>query len=198
MAERAGWRRGAGGLREIVISKLADPDAFVRRAAAEVLRRDAAADNIGPLLKLWSATPAEDTLLIHTVRMALRDNLRSPHIFEMATRNVRGRPEEMAKLADVCLGLPKQQAARFLFGFVSNEGAESPRMTAYLHHAARYLAADSLPRLYAHVLTFRNRGGSIERRVLRSLYRALQERGIKPPQEIAAWGLATARKLIGS
>jgi putative heme-binding domain-containing protein len=198
LAERRDLRRGGGGLREIVISKLSDPDAFVRRAAAETLRRHAATENIGPLLTLWSATPDDDTLLIHTVRMALRDNLRNSNVFALATRNVRERPEDMAKLADVCLGLPKKQAAEFLFDFVRNEGAESPRMTAYLHHAARYLAADSLPRLYAHALKVRNRGGSIERRVLRSLYRALQERGTKPPQQIAAWGLTTARKLIGS
>jgi len=198
LTERADLRRGGDGLREIVISKLADSDAFVRRAAAETLRRNAAAENIGPLLKLWSATPAEDTQLIHTVRMALRDNLRNSNVFAIATRNISDRPDDMARLADVCLGLPKKQAARFLFAFVRKEGAKSQRMTAYLQHATRYLAADSLPRLYTHALTFRNTGGSLERRVLRSLYRALLERGTQPPPEIAAWGLATAQKLIES
>jgi putative heme-binding domain-containing protein len=198
LAERADWNRGGADLGKTARNKLADPDAFVRRAAAEALRRHAATENIAPLLKLWSATLDEDTLLIHTVRMALRDNLRNPNAFAMATRTARDRPEDLARLADVCLGLPNRQAARFLFGFVRNEGAESPRMSAFLRHATRFLTADSLPKLYAHALAFRNRGGSIERRVLRSLYGALQERRTKPPQAIAAWGLATARKLIES
>ena len=198
LTERADFRRGGKGLHAIVISKLADPDAFVRRAAVATLRRNATAENIRPLLKLWTATPAEDTQLIHTVRMALRDNLQNSNVFAIATRNTGNRPEDIAKLADVSLGLPKRQAAQFLFVFVRNEGAKSPRMTVFLRHAARYLAADSLPKLYTHALTFRNAGGSVERRILRAVYGGLQERGTKPPQKIAAWGLETAQKLIES
>ena len=69
-------RKPAGSVLEAVRKHLADPDAIVARCAAEVLAIAPAPENFRPLLDLRRRTPAEDDHLIHSTRMAIRDQLR--------------------------------------------------------------------------------------------------------------------------
>ncbi|HXT58607.1 MAG TPA: HEAT repeat domain-containing protein, partial [Pirellulales bacterium] len=81
LAERPEWTSEKFDLAALVRGKLSDEDAFVRRAAADALGRHPRIESVEPLLKLWAATPADDTHLIHVVRMSLRDHLLSPGMY---------------------------------------------------------------------------------------------------------------------
>src|SRR5262249_21783031 len=63
----------SSGLHQVILDGLKDKDPFVERAAADALSTHPAPENIGLLLELRHKIPAEDTLLVHTVRMALRN-----------------------------------------------------------------------------------------------------------------------------
>ena len=93
LAERENWSDSGGKLdvAGLMRSKLSDDDAFVRRAAADALGRHPQVESIEPLLALWSGEPADDTHLIHVVRMALRDHLLSPGMYEQAKPLLDGR-----------------------------------------------------------------------------------------------------------
>jgi putative heme-binding domain-containing protein len=65
-------------LHAILVAGLNDSDAFVQRAAAEALGTHPEPANIRPLLDLRHRVPLDDTHLLHMVRMALRDQLRTP------------------------------------------------------------------------------------------------------------------------
>src|SRR5438045_3453190 len=59
---------------------LRDASPHVRRVAVEALGRHPAWSAMRPLLELRSQVPPEDTHLLYTVRVALRDHLRDPAI----------------------------------------------------------------------------------------------------------------------
>ena len=61
LAERADWDASDPTVAELVRRKLFDPDAFVRRAAADALGRHPHSANVPLLLRLWAQTPSEDT-----------------------------------------------------------------------------------------------------------------------------------------
>ena len=80
-------------LAKLVREKLADDDAFVRRAAADCLGRHPEQSNVKPLLDLWRTTSADDPQLIHTIRMALRDHLKLPELLAaVASRDPKFEP----------------------------------------------------------------------------------------------------------
>lgn len=77
LAERKMWSEQNGQTARV---RLIDPDAFVRRAAADALGRHPTAKYVPPLLAAWEDAPAEDPHLIYTIRLALRSHLREPAV----------------------------------------------------------------------------------------------------------------------
>src|SRR5262249_44046016 len=96
---------------------LKDGDAMVRRNAAEALGQHPSSANLRPLLDLRQAAPAEDTHLVHVVRMALRDQLRADSAWaELASG---GWSERDARaIADVATGVPTAASAHYLLRHV--------------------------------------------------------------------------------
>ena len=72
LAERPKWTDADAAW---VVAALKDPDGFVRRAAADALGRHPDSSRYEPLLAALAAAPNEDSLLRHTLKMALRDHL---------------------------------------------------------------------------------------------------------------------------
>jgi putative heme-binding domain-containing protein len=129
---------------ELALAALKDPDPLVQRTAADVLGRHPSADNLLPLLDLRSAAPAQDTHLIHVVRMALRDNLRPPETWKVVASLP---PERRAGLADVALGVPTAEAAAFLLTSIKGQLPQGSGSSDAVRHVARYgtkITTDSL------------------------------------------------------
>src|SRR5439155_19939263 len=79
--------------------------------------------------------PAQDTHLIHVVRMALRDNLRPAEAWKV----VAALPEERrAPLADVALGVPSPEAAAFLLTSMNGKPPRGEAGIDVVRHVARH------------------------------------------------------------
>ena len=91
-----------------------------RRVAAEALERHPAIDNIKLLADLWQRTPVEDTHLIQTCRIALRDQLAAPGMYVRLNHTpVPGGDLKLrGEMADVSLGVPTADSARFLLEYI--------------------------------------------------------------------------------
>src|SRR5262249_38329609 len=92
----------------LALAALKDPEPLVQRIAADALGRHPSLDNLPPLLDLRHDAPAQDTHLIHVVRMALRDNLRPAETWKVVAALP---PERRSALAEVALGVPSPEAA---------------------------------------------------------------------------------------
>jgi len=125
----------------IVVADLKDKNALVRRAAAEALSVHPTLENVRPLLDLRHAVPPGDPQLLHVVRMALRNQLKSkpgPLGLDAGALS----EQDQRALADVCLGLPDDQAAAFLREYLTRFKEEPGVAQRYAHHIVRYGAED--------------------------------------------------------
>ncbi len=164
---------------------LTDPDAFVRRAAAESLARHPAMPNVWALLALRPTISNDDTHLIHVVRMALRDQLLEDEAWStVATSSVSAR--QLDDLADVAPGVHTAAAANFLYHHVTGGMRNRGALAKYVHHIARYgdlklteALLVFLRDLPSNPKTARLAGGlSGEVELLKEYQQGLQERGV--------------------
>ncbi len=193
LAERREWQTSA--LAELARRKLSDEDAFVRRAATDALGRHPQAENVKPLLDLWSNTPADDTHLVHTVRMALRDHL-AAGLYDKLPRLVGNDKATRQRLANVSLGVGNADSAAFIFDEFQSD-APGPR-DAYLHHVVRHAASEQLSKVYEYALGLQQGDAGQQAVLVRAIGGGAQERGAKLPDQITAWSARLIAELLSS
>ena len=179
--------------------QLQDADPFVRRAAADALGRHPNVANMAPLLELWAETPAEDTHLIHVMRIALRDHLASPGLYAAIPSESIENPARAMHLAEVNLGVHNEESAQFTLARLSAGTFDADRFGELVHHAARFAEEARLEDVYRfaerskdHATPTRQAG------VLRSLRRVAEERQAELPEHIVAWAHQLGDQLLDS
>ena len=184
---------------QIVRAGLADEDALVQRAAADALGLHPAPAHVRWLLDLRHQIPAEDPQLLHTVRMALRDQFKAGHYPPREGNRAQNLSEQDASaIADVSLGVPSQAAGDYLAGYLQKHGARENkgRLSDYIRHAARYgSSVDGL------VDFIRNRFANEVQEQL-AFFNAIQEgskqRGVQLTPKTMEWGRGLADSLLAA
>jgi putative heme-binding domain-containing protein len=197
LAERSVW---SGDDHTAVRDLLGNADAFVRRAAGDALARHPAIENVEPLLALWSETDAKDTQLVHATRMALRDQLLASGVLAQLQQRLDLKSESARRIAEVCLGAKTEDSASFVFPWLTGgPPGIGPRVADYAHHVARYLPQPRLAELYDYI-AFRytnfSTSGWHQPGTILALRRALQERGLQPPEHVIDMARRMSRRLI--
>ncbi|MFI5459576.1 MAG: PVC-type heme-binding CxxCH protein [Isosphaerales bacterium] len=193
LAERAELARP---MSELATSRLGDADPFVRRAAAEVLGRHPSLANIRPLLALRQTTSGDDTHLVHVVRMALRDQLKTAEVWAgLETLNLTTR--DRRDIADVATGVHSTQAAAFLLAHLKQHDEPMGNLIRYVHHVARYGA----PELKSEVVSLRGserRSPAEQLEILKAIQQGAQERGGALDESARRVAARLAGQLLGS
>ena len=123
----AGWPGFDGERANTVTRMLADDDASVRRAAAEALGSHPSRATLAPLLNALRAADATDVQLVHALRIAMRNHLRSVAggravaPADLATWHFL--PGDRERLVDVLLAVPDAEAAWQAFMMARSGGA---------------------------------------------------------------------------
>jgi putative heme-binding domain-containing protein len=178
----------------LALGGLKDPDANVRRAAADALGRHPSPKNIAPLVELRRTVPAADTHLLHVVRMALRDQLRSAE----AWKTVDEERLDRAPIADVALGVPSAPAAAFLAREVKAPGASRDFITHAAQHASRYGTAETRADLLKALQQAAGDDFRLQGAYFRAVARGVQERGESIDPAARAWAEDVVEKLLSS
>jgi len=197
LAERTDWNAGAFPIRKLVQRKLFDADGFVRRAAADALGRHPHPENVPLLLRIWNDTEREDTYLIHTIRMALRDQLAQDEIFREYAR-FDDDADRRRRLLDVLLGLPKPNAAEFVSTALKTGRYDPTRLDEFIRFATRHASTDELKVVSDYVLAWQKADPQLQMLVFRSYGEALAERGIPFSPPMVAWAEKLAGRLLTS
>jgi putative heme-binding domain-containing protein len=195
LAERADWGGSALPTAEHIRGKLSDSDPFVRRAAADALGRHPESANVEPLLRLWVETPPEDTYLIHTVRMALRDQLSQPDVFHEQVR-LGDDLDRARRLMDVLLGVRTAPAAEFVLAALRNNKHDPTRIADLVHFATRYVDEAHLDEVADFVLSWQSAPAGQQLAVFRSFGLATAERGGSIPEAFYPWAERLASELL--
>jgi putative heme-binding domain-containing protein len=183
--------------RELVVAGLQDHDPFVQRAAADALGRHPAPENLRPLLALRHAVARDDTHLLHTVRMALREQLRPDSAWQQLPLSSLNEADARA-VADVTTGVPSAPAAGFLLEHVNRWPEGRDTLVRYVRHIARYGAGDTGDRLLAFVRAQKPDDLDHQLALSRAFGQGVQERGGALSPAAHAWSLDLARRLLGS
>lgn len=191
------WDGPSENIRKLVIGLLNDPDAFVRRAAADTLGRHPHADNVQPLIELWRKSPGEDTHLIHATRISLRDTLQALGDLAPIAKRFADDADSTRRLADVAVGIRTNAGAEFLLAHIQTPAADGNRIPEFLQHATRYIDKDSLAKAIGQAVALKatsDDGRQVA--TLRGVQRALQERAAPLPDEIRRWALEASERFL--
>jgi putative heme-binding domain-containing protein len=184
-------------LMDMARTGLSDANPFVQRAAADALGRHPATANVRPLLDLRHAVPAEDNQLVHTVRMALRDQLRTAAAW--AALPLKPWTEADARaVADVCTGVPSAEAAAYLLAHIRKLPEPPDVLVRYVHHTARYQKPDAEPELLAFVRGHQPDNLRQQAALLRAVQQGTQERGGRLSEAAQRWGEGVVGKLLAA
>jgi putative heme-binding domain-containing protein len=149
------------------------------------------------LLRLWRETDREDTYLIHTIRMALRDQLAQDEIFREYA-HFDGDADRRRRLLDILLGLPKAHAAEFVLTALKTGRYDPTRLDEFIRFATRHASADELDAVSGYVLTWQTADPQLQMLVFRSYGQALAERGAQFSPPMVAWAEKLAGRLLTS
>jgi putative heme-binding domain-containing protein len=176
---------------------LNDADAFVQRAAAEALARHPSPDNIRPLLAARKAAPAGDGHLVHTIRMALRDQLESTPVLEkLADLKLTG--DEERGVADVIAGVRNPDVGGLIMAYLTRGITDPARTVQLLLQAAKRLPPGDIDSLTKTVLQRFPADLDLQRQLFVSVLEGLAQRGAQPGEATRQWGAQLAEKLAAS
>src|SRR5438445_4559178 len=184
-------------LRKSVLAALNDPDALVRRCAAEALGAWPAFDNIRPLLDALSKADRADTHLVYVLRQALRDQLKPDGVLTCLMKENLSEQDGRA-LADVAVAVSSAEAGEFLLRHVQKYSESKETLANYLRHAARYAPErerDSLATFtrarFADDLDF-------QLALFKSVEQGTEQRGAALGAGVHDWGAELAQRLLKS
>ena len=193
-ASAAQWTAAA---KSAVQKALSDRNALVRRAAAEALGLHPSIDNISVLIQAWEAAPLEDVHLIHTIRIALRNQLRSTATVEqLATTAIS--EQKLERLIDIALAVPNETAAWFTFNYVRGREVSPDMMSRCLSHVAQHVGGARLDDVAKFVQTKYPGDETKQISLFQSLFAGLTRRGqrLSAETELGKWGASLAVKML--
>jgi len=193
-ASAAQWSVTAKTLAQTLLS---DANPTVRRGAAETLGLHPAPDNIPALIPAWEAASKEDVQLIHVIRIALRNQIRSSSAIEQLA-TIKLSEEELSRLIDIALAVPSETAAWFTFDYVRGREVSGDMMSRCLTHVAQHVGAARLDDV-ARFAQEKYRGDESRQVALfQSLFGGLTKRGqrLSSESELGKWGASLAVKVL--
>ncbi len=181
----------------LAVTGLRDIDPNVQRAAADALGTHPDPAHVRPLLDLRPKIPADDTHLLHMVRMALRNQFRPAGALARFPATSLNEADARA-VADVVPGVHTIEAAEFLLRHLQRYPENQANQIRYAKHIARY-GTDALEEQLLAVLRKRRPEGLNQQLALfRAVREGNQARGAKLSAEARAWGSELADKLLTS
>jgi putative heme-binding domain-containing protein len=182
-----------GNLRGAILLHLSDPDALVRRCAAEALAAWPDAGNLQPLLETLSKTDRGDSHLVYVLRKTIRDTLEVPGAFDELAKL----PEaQRALVADILPAIPTPDSARYILSNLPRLGTDSAKIGALLQHAARYGDAQSAPAIARFAQDRYAADPETQLALIKSVRSGLDQRGAAAPDAVVDWGRQLAVKLL--
>jgi len=133
-----------------VTAKLRDAEAQVRLAAADALGVHTEVDAAAELLDAIAACDPADSILIHTLRIALRNQCRHADRLSRLASQVHDDPRR-AWLASICPALPGPVSAAILLDHLSTHPVPQAQLLEWARHVAANASAEQLDRLTAWV-----------------------------------------------
>lgn len=183
------------GVMEATERALRDPDPHVRRAAAEALSRHPSASHVGALLAARSRAAESDTHLVHSLRIALRDQFKAESAFDQFTRAFQDEASWRA-VAEVALAVNSPQAAAFLTASIQKHPEAPAMLSRMLKHAARFAGPGEVPVLVGIARKAVASDTGLQLDLLLAMRQGIAEQGQAVPPALRSWATELATQLL--
>lgn len=167
---------------------------FILRAECDAMTAHPDVANLNHLLDTVNLLAASDTHTKHAHKIALRATLRDPQAWELFARR-RNSTEQFAAVAEVCLGLPTPEAAKFIVNNLPELAKNTAKLPQYIEHATRYGAA-SQP-LFAFLKNHQPENVRLQALLFQGYQRGLQQKNALLQKDDLAYADALIRKGLG-
>ena len=182
--------------RDLVLGRADDQNPYVQRAAAYALGLHVSREAFLKLIEMRNRVPADDAQLVHTVRMALRNQLLDETILSGLSQALLSEVDSRS-IADVAVAVPNSSAAAFLLQHIQKFPEKREKLSASLRHIARY--ADSG---VEELAGFSENKFADDLDLQLALFKSVQEgaaqRGGKGEAPLRDWGARLVEKLFAS
>ena len=176
---------------------LVDPDALVRRCAAEAFSAWPSAESVQPLLEALAKADREDTHLVYVLRKTLRDQLNDDVIFrEVASRQLT--TADARALADVAVAVKSEQAGTFLIKHRTSFADNAELSRQALQHAASYAPPAALDELAAAIQQESASDLDFQLVLIRAIRDGFVRRGVELTPALKTWAGKLAIQLLDS
>ncbi len=185
----------SAALYSVIEKAMQDDNPHVRRAASEALGEYTNIRTIEKLIAFRKKIPADDSHLIYTVRIRLRDLLRNPDLMKQVISR-EWTNEDAGVLATVMIGIETQAAGEFLNNYVKNHDVAQADLPRTMKHIARFAPASAIEEvIQTGKMKATNRSGQ-EYKIFRNLSEGLSRRGVKEPAAFVSWGKVLTSRLL--
>lgn len=182
---------------QLICSRLNDSAPFVQRAAADALGQHPQHDTVQLLLKTMHQIPEKDNHLRHTIRMAIRNQLRNSENFNRLTKT-KLTENDVTEIASIALALKTEQAGLFLLDYIQNNEIPIGQLNNLLQHAARYAPADRTDAIARLARKKFPDDLDLQLSLLTSIHTGLSQRGKPAGATITQWGEELSTRLLDS
>ncbi len=186
---------GSNVWQRLVAVGLSDPDALVRRCAAEAFGAAPANEFLQPLVETLVTTDRADTHLVYVLRKAIRDTLTLQGAFDELAKL--SEPQR-ALIADIIPAVPSADAARYILAELPRLGTDPTKVGTLLQHAALHGDASSAGTIAAFAREKFAADPTMQLALLKSVQSGLSQRGAPTPEAVADWGRTLAGQLVDS
>jgi putative heme-binding domain-containing protein len=189
-----GWNAARADLARTL---LADPDVFVRRAAAEAIAAHPGIESIPPLLRGWADASAADVQLIHAIRIAVRNQLRATDPAAVAALTLPD--DDWLRLLDVAVTIPREPEAWLAFGLLRDRPVPVALASRCFASVAQHCGEERLEEATRFAL---DRYGSGDLAAQASLYQTILDgwtrrgRPLSDAATLARWGADLAEGVL--
>ena len=174
---------------------LQDGDAVVKRAAADAIGQHPSFENIRPLLEMRQVVPAADTHLLHTIRIALRNQLKEGDRLERLEKSGLNQEDSQA-IAEAAMGLQSPESGSFLLKHLRSHAEEKTSLDDYLRHIARYAPRSDQAGLIEFTRNRVSGDTDLQLALLKSIQAGTAQRGDPVSEQAQDWGSDLAEKLL--
>ena len=193
LAAMPGWEMARG---DLVRAKLADPNPFVRRAAAEAVAEHPERASIQPLARAWLAAPSDDPQLVQSLRIAVRNQLRNVPPADLGGLTLTG--DEWLKLVEIAAAIPNDETVWFAFDYVRRHDVQPDLVSRCLTSVAQHCGDARIEEAALFARENNSQSIAAEARVFQSLFDGLTRRGgkLSADDELGRWGASLAPSIL--
>lgn len=179
----------------LVSKAIGDKDPHVKRAATELLPKFPQMAALETALHERGHVHPDDSHQLYTTRLVLRNLLRDNTLMaDVASRD--WKTDEARYLVDVIVGVPSEDAARFLAAHIQDSDWEGDRLVRQYEHLARFIPAPDLGNVIATARQRNSEDIDYQYVALRGIQQGIARRGADESAGVRSWGTTLAAQLL--